>query len=156
MSFDPFALTAIIIFILLFPFTLFILMHTARRSGQEEWDRAAERGLHQRLPKRVYTQRYIDALDGEPGPRRPQVQMSRNKTRTNRPSTPRKVIAVGESAVMSAVDDRDQEERERFSSVNVRVPPSEVYDRFGQPNSHMQAHTGGDHVRINEIWFDRV
>lgn len=162
MVFDPFALVAIIIFALLLPFMLFILIHTARRAGQEEWDRAAEQGRHrQRLPKRPYTQRYIDALDGEPGPRRPQVKMSRSKTtESDHTSARREVNTVGGSAVMRAVDDDDGWEGLLLWMCRCRCLRCMIDLDSGRPNSHVQAHTDGDQAwrgaKIDEIWFDGV
>lgn len=92
MMFDPFALAAIIIITLLLPFMLFILMCTARRSGQDDWARV-EQARHLPLPKRPYTQWYIDALDGEPRSRRPQIRNSGSRRLGKlRPSTTRNPI----------------------------------------------------------------
>jgi hypothetical protein len=139
MMFDPFALAAIIIVILLLPFVLFILAHTARRSGQDEWDRA-EQARHRRPPRRRYMLRYIDALDGEPGSRRPQLSMSRSKkARKNRHPIARSVVAAGRSAVMRAVDDRSCQAGSRTQEHT--------------SNSKDNAKRG---ARIDELWFDRV
>lgn len=139
---DPFALAAIIMLILLLPSVLFILVHIARRSGQDEWDRA-ERALNHPLPKRPYTQRYIDALDGEPGPRRPRAPLSRTRRgKRTRPPGVRNVGAPNRSAMMRAVDDDVREARARLGVVNLKTPPPppRMRDRSGWPRDHMQAH----------------
>jgi hypothetical protein len=159
MLFDPFALAAIIILILLLPFMLFILAHIARRSGQDEWDRA-ENGRHRNPPKRPYTQRYVDALDGEPGPRRPRVRTPRRERRSKRARQPSlgSFIAAGRSAVMRADDDVREG---RFAGLDLRVPPPDVFDqRPDRPEDRVQEFTGGGKVgcgmKIDELWFDRV
>jgi hypothetical protein len=139
MLFDPVALTAIIVVILMLPFMLFILAHTARRAGQDAWDHA-EQARHQHLPKRFYTQRYIDALDAEPRPRGPHVPILRSKrARKLRPSAPRKVAAVHRSAVIRAViddDDATTQWRIRLAPKHVHMLlPPKVYDRYGRPRS---------------------
>jgi hypothetical protein len=132
MMFDPFALAAIIIITLLLPFMLFILMCTARRSGQDDWARV-EQARHLPLPKRPYTQWYIDTLDGEPGPRRPRLPLSRIR-RSKRGTKSR-----------------------QFAQTPL---PHRVHDRSGRPDSRVQAYAGGKKAkrgaRIDELWFDRI
>jgi hypothetical protein len=164
MIFDHFALAAIIILILLLPFMLFILAHVARRSGKDEWDRA-EQARHRHPPKRPYTQRCDDALDGEPGPRRHRVRTSRSKRRSKRTRQPAlgSVIAAGRSAARRATggDDDGEGRRGRSAVVDLLVPPPDVFDqRSARPDNHVQAFTGGGKVecgtKIDELWFDRV
>jgi hypothetical protein len=164
MLFDPFALAAIIILILLLPFMLFILAHIARRSGQDEWDRA-ENGRHRNPPKRPYTQRYVDALDGEPGFRRPRVRTSRSMRRSERMRQPAfgSVVAAGRSAEMTADDDGDGDDvREgRFAVLGLHVPPPDMFDqRPARADDRTRAFAGRGKVecgfKIDELWFDGV
>jgi hypothetical protein len=97
------------------------------RSGQDEWDRA-EQARRRRPPRRTYTQRYIDALNGEPGPCRPQFKVSKSKrVRAIRPSTVRNVIAPHRKAGRP--------------SIRVRM-----YKGGDKPKCG---------ARIDEIWFER-
>lgn len=160
MIFDLFALAATIILILLTPFMLFILIHTARRSGQDDWDRA-EQARPQPLPKRPYTRRYIDALYWDPGPRRPLLPVSRSKrVRGKRTSVLRDVVAGDGSAVMRAVDGGVRQEREWVSVWDAQKLPPKMHDRFDPSNSRKQALTEGNkewqEVTIDEIWFDPI
>jgi len=160
MALDPFALAAIIILILLLPFMLFILTYTLRQSEQEEWDRAEQDGF-QPLPKRPYTQRYINALDGEHGPRWPQLQISGSQANEAiRPCTSQEVLAVDESDVTRAADDNAQQGRLRASMNDAQMPLPKVYDLFDWSGSRVKAHKGGTKARrgakIGVVWFDRV
>lgn len=107
------------------------------RSGQDEWDRA-EQARHRRPPRRAYAQRYTNALDREPGPRRPRLQVQRSKKpKKNQPQAARGVIVASRSAVMRAIVDRP-------GQLDSRTP-----EHFGEYKAKRGA-------KIDELWFDRV
>lgn len=64
---DPFAFFSVIGLILLVVVLIFLLTITARRSAQDEWNRSLLRRTNI-LPRRTYTQQYIDSLEDEPTP----------------------------------------------------------------------------------------
>ena len=157
MIFDPFALAAIVLLILLLPFMLFILAHIARRSGQDEWDRA-EQARHRRPPKRPYTQRYVDALDGEPGPCRLRWHTSRSKrSKRIRPLAVRRGVVADDYAVMSVVSGDARGKQARLALLGAKNSLIKMPDRSGRLGS---LHTGGKKAKrgakIDELWFDRV
>lgn len=138
---------------------LFILTYTARLSGQDEWDRVERAGDRRNVPKRPYTQRYLETLEGEPGPRSLRGQMLKQEGKC-RSVKGENVITADCSAVMEAVDDG------KLGRVNFDMPLVEEASDGNSQSWQREERTAGAlssgerkcvrGTHIDELWFERI